>query len=198
MPDPADQEFVITRVFDAPRDLVWKALTESERLMHWWGPKGFTMLTSARWIFAPAASSTTQCEPQRSTRCGANGSIVKSFRPSGWSSSIPSRMQAGNIVRAPFNAAWPLEVLNVVTFSELTGKTTITIRGGPRTRPKRSARRSTPRASRWQQGFTGHVRTNSTLTWRVSAREAAHERRIVDHSRIPRVDLPYGRWHLSP
>jgi uncharacterized protein YndB with AHSA1/START domain len=28
-------EFSITRVFDAPRDLVWKALTERERLMQW-------------------------------------------------------------------------------------------------------------------------------------------------------------------
>jgi len=36
-------EFSITRVFDAPRDLVWKAFTESERLLQWWGPKGFTM-----------------------------------------------------------------------------------------------------------------------------------------------------------
>ena len=34
------------RVFDAPRDLVWKAFTESERLMQWWGPKGFTMLVA--------------------------------------------------------------------------------------------------------------------------------------------------------
>jgi uncharacterized protein YndB with AHSA1/START domain len=35
---------VVTRVFDAPRDLVWKAVTEAGRLMHWWGPKGFTTL----------------------------------------------------------------------------------------------------------------------------------------------------------
>ena len=39
-------EFSFTRVFDAPRDLVWKAFTESERLMQWWGPKGFTMLVA--------------------------------------------------------------------------------------------------------------------------------------------------------
>jgi uncharacterized protein YndB with AHSA1/START domain len=34
---------VITRVFDAPRSLVFKAWTEPERLMRWWGPRGFTM-----------------------------------------------------------------------------------------------------------------------------------------------------------
>jgi uncharacterized protein YndB with AHSA1/START domain len=33
---------VVTRVFDAPRDLVFKAWTEPEHLVHWWGPKGFT------------------------------------------------------------------------------------------------------------------------------------------------------------
>jgi uncharacterized protein YndB with AHSA1/START domain len=36
-------ELVITRVFDAPRDLVFKAWTEPERLKHWWGPEGFTL-----------------------------------------------------------------------------------------------------------------------------------------------------------
>ena len=40
---PADQAFVVTRVFDAPRDLVFMAWTEPERLIPWWGPKGFTM-----------------------------------------------------------------------------------------------------------------------------------------------------------
>lgn len=34
----------VTRVFDAPRAIVFKAWTESERLAHWWRPKGFTML----------------------------------------------------------------------------------------------------------------------------------------------------------
>ena len=36
------RECVIERVFDAPRELVWKAFTEVEHLKHWWGPKGFT------------------------------------------------------------------------------------------------------------------------------------------------------------
>ena len=36
------ERMVITRVFDAPRELVWKAWTDSEYVMQWWGPKGFT------------------------------------------------------------------------------------------------------------------------------------------------------------
>lgn len=36
------ERMVITRVFDAPRELVWKAYTEPEYAAQWWGPKGFT------------------------------------------------------------------------------------------------------------------------------------------------------------
>jgi uncharacterized protein YndB with AHSA1/START domain len=32
----------ITRVFDAPVDLVWKAWTDPKYVMQWWGPNGFT------------------------------------------------------------------------------------------------------------------------------------------------------------
>jgi len=36
------QNLVITRIFDAPRELVWKAWTDPSLVMRWWGPKGFT------------------------------------------------------------------------------------------------------------------------------------------------------------
>ena len=36
------ERMVITRVFDAPRELVWKAWTDPKYVMQWWGPKGFT------------------------------------------------------------------------------------------------------------------------------------------------------------
>jgi|SoiMethySBSTD1v2_1073268.scaffolds.fasta_scaffold26972_4 uncharacterized protein YndB with AHSA1/START domain len=41
--EPAPRELVLTRVCDVPRELVFKAWTEPECLMRWWGPKGFTM-----------------------------------------------------------------------------------------------------------------------------------------------------------
>jgi len=34
------KEFTITRTFDAPQDLVWKAWTEQSLIKDWWGPKG--------------------------------------------------------------------------------------------------------------------------------------------------------------
>jgi uncharacterized protein YndB with AHSA1/START domain len=37
-----DREIVTSRRFDAPRELVWRAWTEPEHLIHWWGPNGFT------------------------------------------------------------------------------------------------------------------------------------------------------------
>jgi uncharacterized protein YndB with AHSA1/START domain len=36
------ERMVITRVFDAPRELVWKAWTDPKYVMQWWRPKGFT------------------------------------------------------------------------------------------------------------------------------------------------------------
>ncbi|HVW13922.1 MAG TPA: SRPBCC domain-containing protein [Mucilaginibacter sp.] len=37
-----DRELVITRIFDAPKELVFKVWTEPEHIKNWWGPKPFT------------------------------------------------------------------------------------------------------------------------------------------------------------
>jgi uncharacterized protein YndB with AHSA1/START domain len=39
----ADREIVMTREFDAPRELVWEAYTDARHLPHWFGPNGFTL-----------------------------------------------------------------------------------------------------------------------------------------------------------
>jgi|GEM_PF-17336 len=124
------EEFVITRTFDAPRDLVFKAWTEADRLAKWWGPKGFTLLACkldlrpggvffyggkapqggemwGKWVFREVAA------PERLV-------FVVSFAD-----------EKGNTIRAPFSADWPLEVLSTVTFTEHAGKTTLTMRGIP-------------------------------------------------------------------
>ncbi len=36
------KEFVITRDYDAPRELVWLACTDARHLAQWWGPRGFS------------------------------------------------------------------------------------------------------------------------------------------------------------
>lgn len=53
-----EREIVISRVIDAPRELVFEAFTEVRHLSRWWGPEGFTTTTAAfefraggEWIF---------------------------------------------------------------------------------------------------------------------------------------------------
>jgi len=40
--DPLTQEIVMTRVFDAPRAMVFKAFTEAKAIEQWWGPRWLT------------------------------------------------------------------------------------------------------------------------------------------------------------
>jgi uncharacterized protein YndB with AHSA1/START domain len=40
---PSDREVMLTRVFNAPRHLVFEAFTKAELLQRWFGPRGFTM-----------------------------------------------------------------------------------------------------------------------------------------------------------
>ena len=51
-------ELVFERVFDAPRDLVWKVINDPERITNWWGPHGYTttvvemdLRTGGRWRY---------------------------------------------------------------------------------------------------------------------------------------------------
>ena len=39
----SERELVINRIFDAPREIVFEAWTRAEHLVHWWGPKDFTL-----------------------------------------------------------------------------------------------------------------------------------------------------------
>src|SRR5262245_31546618 len=128
--EPEKRQFVISRVFDAPRELVFKAQAESECLEQWWGAKGF-MTRVIKLDFRPG------------------GVFHYSMRtPDGnqmWGKIVyreivaPERIvfinsfadEEGNTIRAPFSPTWPLEVLNTSTFSEHAGKTTLTIRSAP-------------------------------------------------------------------
>ena len=40
--DTSDREIIISRVFDAPRELVWESWTNPDHVVKWWGPRGFT------------------------------------------------------------------------------------------------------------------------------------------------------------
>jgi uncharacterized protein YndB with AHSA1/START domain len=62
----ADREIVISRVIDAPPELVFEAFTEVRHLSQWWGPEGFTTTTRAfefrvggEWVFVMHGSDGT-------------------------------------------------------------------------------------------------------------------------------------------
>ena len=42
MSSASDRELLLTREFQAPRELVWEAWTDPKHLVHWWGPPGTT------------------------------------------------------------------------------------------------------------------------------------------------------------
>ena len=52
---PSDREIVLSRVFDAPRDLVFQALSTPEHIAHWWGQAGST-LTECALDFRPGGA----------------------------------------------------------------------------------------------------------------------------------------------
>jgi len=128
--DAPKGEFVITRVFNAPRDLVFRAWTEAEHLARWFGPKGcvigvsklelrpggvfhFSMRTQdgtemwGKWVFREIVA------PERIV-------LVNSFSDA-----------KGGITRHPGSATWPLETISTTTFAEEEGRTKVTVRWSP-------------------------------------------------------------------
>ena len=43
---PSDTEIQMTRVFDAPRDLVFEAHSSAEHMKHWWGPRKYETISA--------------------------------------------------------------------------------------------------------------------------------------------------------
>ena len=128
--EPAQREIVITRVFDAPRELVWKAWTDPELLGQWWGPKGFT-------------------SPVNKIDLRVGGKYLSCMRsPEGqdfWSTGVyreivpPERLVCtdsfadadGNPVPASYYGMpgeWPAEAVITLTLEDEGGKTKLTLR----------------------------------------------------------------------
>jgi uncharacterized protein YndB with AHSA1/START domain len=122
--------FVISRVFDAPRDKVWKAWTEVERLKQWWGPKGF-VVTHCKVDLRPGGIM-HYClrTPDGNEMWGkfAYREIVKPERLV-WINSFSDK-EGGTTVH-PMSPDWPREMLTKVTFEEQGGKTKVTVQWTP-------------------------------------------------------------------
>jgi uncharacterized protein YndB with AHSA1/START domain len=123
-------DFVISRTFDAPRDLVWKAFTEPERMKQWWGPKGFTVIASKMDLRPGGTYLYGMRAPDGNEMWGKM--VYREITP-------PERMvfinsfsdEAGGITRHPMAPNWPLEMLSTFTFEDVGGKTKFAIRWAP-------------------------------------------------------------------
>jgi uncharacterized protein YndB with AHSA1/START domain len=120
---------VITRTFDAPRELVWKAWTEPERFMRWWGPKDFTsplckidLRVGGRFLW---------CMRWPDGRDNYNTGEYREIVPFERLVYTDSFSDAdGNVVPAThygMSADIALEMQVTVTFEERDGKTTMTL-----------------------------------------------------------------------
>ena len=134
-PEPADTrravpEFVISRVFDAPLTLVWKANSELDALKMWWGPKGFKWKTGSLDFRPGGMFHYGLVSPNGQEMWGRF--IYREIMPMQKIVSVNSFSDPeGGLTRAPFTDDWPLEMLNTARFSEANGKTTLTISSSP-------------------------------------------------------------------
>lgn len=116
--ESAERELVITRVFDAPRHLVFKAWTEPEHIAHWRGPKGYTT-TVIDMDLRPGGAYRYRMRSLDGTDRWLRGVYREIAEPE----------------RLVFTYAWEdedgrprHETLVTVTFEELDGKTRLTLR----------------------------------------------------------------------
>ena len=124
------QEFVISRTFDAPRDLVWKVFTEPEHMKQWWGPKGVTVVKSEIDLRPGGSFHYAMRTADGQTMWGKM--VYREITP-------PSRIvfvnsfsdEAGGTTRHPMAPTWPLEMLSTFLFEDLGGKTKFTVHWTP-------------------------------------------------------------------
>jgi uncharacterized protein YndB with AHSA1/START domain len=148
---PAEPELVITRVFDAPPGLVFKAWTKPEHFVRWWGPKGFT--TPFCTIDLRPGGVWHVCMRSPDGRDYWSKGVYREIV-------VPERIvstdffsdEAGNPVQPAhygLPADWPAEMLLTVTFAEQAGKTRLTVRQSV----PESLARSIGAVEGWNQSF---------------------------------------------
>jgi uncharacterized protein YndB with AHSA1/START domain len=128
MADTKSKAFIMSRVFDAPRDVLWKCFTEPERMKQWWGPKGFTVVVSDMdlrvggtyhyGMKAPDGSPMWGLFTYREIMPREKLVFVNSFSD-----------EKRGVTRHPMAPTWPLRLLTTFTFEDAPGgKTKFTVR----------------------------------------------------------------------
>ena len=122
------QPFVIERTLDAPRDVVWKAWTEAERLAQWWGPKGLAMIHCSVDLKPGGLFHYGMRTPDGHEMWG-KFVYREVVAPERLVYVVSFSDKDGGITRHPMSATWPLEMLNTLTLSEEGAKTFMRLEG---------------------------------------------------------------------
>lgn len=124
-----EQTLVITRMFDAPRELVFKAWTDPEMFMQWWGTKPFTspLCKMDLRVGGKYLACMRSPEGQDIYSTGVYREIVPPARLV-FTDSFSD--EQGNVVPGShygMDDDFPLEMLVTVTFEDVGGKTKLTV-----------------------------------------------------------------------
>jgi uncharacterized protein YndB with AHSA1/START domain len=147
--------FEITRVFDAPREQVWKTWTDPERLKRWWGPKGFTVHT-CRVDLRPGGVFLYGMKAPDGADVWGKFVYRKIEAPKRLECIVSFSDPKGGVTRHPFSPGWPLEVLSVVSFEEQgASKTKVTVQWSPHNATEEERKTFDEGRASMQQGWTG-------------------------------------------
>lgn len=123
----AKNEFTISRVFNAPRELVFKAFTQAEHLKHWWGPKGVVIKIYKLEVKPGGVFHYSMTHPDGTLMWG-RFTFREIIEPERLTFLNAFSDENANIIPAPFDPTFPEQVLNEWTFTEQNGKTTVNLR----------------------------------------------------------------------
>ena len=103
------REFVISRVLDAPRDLVWKCFTDPEHMKQWWGPKGVKIVKSEMDLRVGGTYHYGMQTPDGSVMWGKQ--VYREIVPTDRLVFINSFSdENGGLTRHPMAPTWPIEM----------------------------------------------------------------------------------------
>ncbi|MGA2120961.1 MAG: SRPBCC domain-containing protein [Methanoregula sp.] len=125
-----EEEIVITRLFDAPRDLAWRVWTEPELVMQWWGPKNF-MSPSCRIDLRVGGAYLCCMRSPDGKDYWSTGVYREIKRPERIVCTDSFADEKGNVVPATrygMSPDIPAEMLVTVTFEVLAGRTRLILR----------------------------------------------------------------------
>lgn len=146
---------VLTRVFNAPRELVFKVWTEPEHFGKWWGPKGFILEVVKMDVRPGGMFLGCQKSPDGSQVMWGKFVYQEVKAPEKLVYVQSFSDEEGRTIRAPFNPNWPLEIVNILTLEEQDGKTTLTLQGGPLNASDEELAAYDSMAPMVKQGFEG-------------------------------------------